>query len=888
MIELMSRAPYYRLLFAAIFASCLGVAFAQSGTPPSKSAKNAPADQAKEQEKPKEPEKPKNIDEVTKDCTKMEGLVTLYRLTKDKKDTLYMEVPESRYDKLMLIQVTSGSGLGDTSAGGVFHGMPISDLPVRFHKIDDNRVELAMPNLAHRGNTWESKLGIERSFPETILSNFDVVAKQDDRHSVLLDVTSFFKSDVADLSSAVDPFGLDPSGTRIDTVKDFPENFVIRTVYQLQRRGPANGDPKSAPWAVSFNISDLPENDGYQPRLGDPRVGFFTTDFQDLTDARQSWDANTSYILRWNLQKKDPNAAMSDPVKPIVYYIDNAVPKEYRDDVRKGILMYNAAFEKVGISNAIRVEQMPEDADWDIADLRYNVVRWTTGMPFAIALFRTNPLTGEILNACVNFDAGFAASGSRAFDNIIDPSVSHIPMPDQAPKENLLPASVMKKYGAMLCDMQAEGATVQAIGFQAAELLTPGYTEEDRKRLIDQYITQVAGHEVGHCMGLRHNFAASTQLTEAQLGDPAMVSKYGVTASIMDYNPFNAGAIGHHDVDFYSQTIGTYDFWAIQYGYSQFNATTPQGEIPELRKIASLGSTPGHLYESDGSADDIDPYVIRFDSSRQPLDYLEKMVGYGPMIRTGAHRRIKDGDSYYQFTNAWLAGMNAQVNNALAAAKFLGGGRLMTSFHGDPNEQPGYTPIDASVQRRALKLMTKALFSEDSFKIDKRDLGYLTYNPKSPGNETFGRSRMFPIQQNLINVQAIGLNQIFSSDRLMRMKGNEYRAGKAGATLTIAEMFHTMDGTVWSEVDAKRPVGDLRRELQRSYLDVMIPMALGQTRGAPNDARDLAMDQLVSLKHRITVALPAEKDAYTPAHLRECLVRINRALAAQTTVPVGQ
>jgi hypothetical protein len=825
----------------------MGLVYAQDAAKKPAATPTAPA-QTKDQDKPKEPEKPKNIDETTKDFTKMDGLVTLYRQTKDKKDTIYMEVPESRYGKLMLIQVTSASGLGDTSAGGVFHGMPISDLPVRFQKIDDNRIELHMPNLAHRGNTAESQLGIKRTFPDTILSSFDVVAKQDDRHSVLIDVSNFFKSDIGDLSLAVDPFGVDPSGSRIDTVKDFPENFVIRTVYQLQRRGPAtSGDPKAAPWAVSFNISDLPENDGYKPRLGDPRVGYFTTDFEDLTDARQEFDANTSYILRWNLQKKDPSAAMSDPVKPIVFYIDNAVPKEYRDDVRKGILMYTKAFEKVGISNAIEVRQMPDDADWDIADLRYNVVRWTTGMPFAIALFRANPLTGEILNACVNFDAGFAASGSTQFDNVIDPAISHIPMPDQSDVKTKLPAALMKKYAPMLCDMQEQGQTVQAIGQIAAETLTQNFSDTDRKRLIDEYITQVAGHEVGHCMGLRHNFAASTQLTEAQLSDQSMVGKYGMTASIMDYNPFNAGAIGHPGVNFYSQTIGTYDIWAIQYGYSEVNATTPEGEVPELRKIASLGSTPGHLYESDGSADDIDPYVIRFDSSRQPLDYLEKMVGYGPMIRAGAHKKITNGNSYYQFTRAYMAGMSAQVNNSLAAAKFVGGGRLMTSFNGDPNEQPGYRPLDATVQRRALNLMAKGLFSEDSFKLDRKDLGYLTFNPKSQSNEAFGRSRMFPIQQSIVAAQAMGLANIFSGDKLTRMKGNEYRVGPAGGTLSVAELFHTMDKTVWSEVDSGKPVSDLRRELQRSFLDVMIPMALGQSRGAPNDARDLAMDEFTSL-----------------------------------------
>lgn len=886
MIFLMSSTAHIRALIGATLISGMGLAYAQDAPTKPAAAATPPPAQAKEQDKPKEPEKPKTIDDLTKDFTKMEGMFTLYRQTKDKKDTIYLEMPESSLDKLMLIQVTSASGLGDTSAF-VFHGMPISDLPVKFHRLDENRIQLLMPNLAHRGNTFESKLGIQRSFPDAILATFDIAANQAERKSMLLDISNFFKSDIADLSTAADPWGMDPAGSRVDTVKNFPENFVIRTVYQLQRKGPANGmDPRSVPWAVSFNVSQIPENDGYRPRLGDPRVGYFTSDFEDLTDASQEFDANVSFIQRWHLEKADPTAEISEPKKPIVFYIDNAVPKEYRDDVRKGLLMYNPAFEKVGFKNAIVVKQMPEDADWDIADLRYNVARWTTGMPFAIALFRANPLTGEILNASLNMDAGFAASGTAQFDTVIDPVFAQPMGEDTTVDGQKIPAALMKKYAARLCDMQERGKLTQATGFAAAEVLTPGFTVADREALVHQYITEVVAHEMGHCLGLRHNFAASTQLTQAQMSDPTVIAQHGLGASVMDYTPYNAGALGKRGVDYYAQNIGKYDFWAIKYGYMPVDANSPEGEIPALRQVASLGSTPGYLYESDGSADDIDPYVVRFDQSRNPLDRLELLASYGPKVRQNATRKIKKGDSYYEFTRTWMAGLSLQLNNSLNASRFIGGGRLMTSFNGDPNEQPGYNPVAASVQRRALNLMAKSLFDENSFKISSSDLKRLTFNPKSPGNETFGRSRMFPVQQTISSAQKIGLSRLLSGDVLTRMQGNEFRSG--GNTLTMAEMFRTLDQTIWSEVDTAKPVGSLRRELQRAYLDNMIPMALGQVRGAPNDAKDLAMARLVSLKHRIAMDMPKATDDYTKAHLSQSLARIDRAMAAQTVVPVGQ
>src|SRR5205814_10557267 len=144
------------------------------------------------------------------------------------------------------------------------------------------------------------------------------------------------------------------------------------------------------PFRVSYNLFAIPEN-GYHPRIADARVGFFTTDYQAFSNDKID-DPQVHFIQRWQLEKADPTMALSPPKKPIVFWIDNAIPEEYRDAVRKGILNWNKAFEKEGIKDAIVVNQMPDDADWDIADLRYNVVRWTTGMPFAIALFRANPL----------------------------------------------------------------------------------------------------------------------------------------------------------------------------------------------------------------------------------------------------------------------------------------------------------------------------------------------------------------------------------------------------------------------------------------------------------------------------------------------------------------
>lgn len=868
-----------RLILSALLPAFAAAAVAQ--TPPAAPAKVPPAaaaPAAPAQAPAKEPEKPKTIDDLTKDFTKLQGLFTVYRQQKENSDTVYLELPESSLEHLMLLQITSGSGLGDTSAF-VFHGQPIADLPINFHKIDSNHLQIIQPNLSHRATSQEAKVGIQRSFPNNILGTFEIKARQTERKSVLIEITGFFKSDVGELGQTVDAPGqgymVDYSGATLDTVKDFPENIVIRTVHKLLRKSPMDGSPKVVPWAVSFNLSDLPDT-GYRPRIGDPRVGYFTVNYEDLTDASK-YDPNVNLIQRWHLEKADPSLAISPPKKAIVFYIDNAVPQEYRAAVQKGLLMYNEAFEAVGIRDAIQVKQMPDDADWDIADLRYNTVRWTTGMPFAIALFRANPVTGEILNACINMDAGFASTGLFTFDQVIDPAAYARPVQDP----------LKAKWSSRLCDLNSQGRAIQTIGRYAAELLSPPGLPFNKKAYIDEYITEVVAHEMGHCLGLRHNFAASTQFTEAQLGNADLVKEHGLGGSVMDYNPFNTAAIGKPGVDYYSQRIGTYDFWAIDYGYRNIPAASAEAEVPALKLIASQGSLPGHAYQSDGVADDYDPYVVRFDLSKEPVDDNEKMAGIGKKIRSKAALKIKPGESYFPYTQAWLAGMNAQLRAASYALGYIGGGKLATGFVGDPAASMPYQPVDGQAQRRALKVVLDSVLSDDSFAISPEELARFTFNPNAPSNEVGSRSRLFPLRDRLALVQKVFLRRLLDSDGLMRIQNNEFRVGPHGNTLTMAELFHATNVAVWSELNGKKPITDLRRELQRSHLNMLISMALGQS-GAPNDARTLSIDQLRSLKTRIASALPKATGEYTRPHLAECLLRIDRALNAQAVVRADQ
>ena len=322
--------------------------------------------------------------------------------------------------------------------------------------------------------------------------------------------------------------------------------------------------------------------------MADTRIGFIpaSTSFDDLSDPAK-YDRTVNYVNRWNLQKANPDEAISEPKKPIVFWIDNAVPKQYRQAVREGVEMWNPVFEKeVGIRDAIVVKQMPDDADWDIADVRYNVVRWMVNMPFAISQARVNPLTGEVLNSCINMDAVFASSFAAKIDVVFGPG-SQPPAVASFAHHNSL-------QGGDVCEQGVEQLNQMV---NALDVLAVGDAETSKTELIHQYIRQVVAHEMGHTLGLRHNFTASTARTPAELSDPEVSRTRGLTASVMDYMPPNIFALKHPGVDYFSRMAGEYDHWAIHYGYMHLDAASPEAEVPALRKWASRGGEKGSIFK---------------------------------------------------------------------------------------------------------------------------------------------------------------------------------------------------------------------------------------------------------------------------------------------------
>ena len=308
------------------------------------------------QEEVPEDEPKDEIAEQTEDFEKIDGVFTIYRRDNEGRMTLYMELAPEQFGKLVMLQTTASTGLAD---GTLAAGDPVNDLLFQFERTPNKRVVMKVANTKFRAKPGTAMADVvERSFPDSIVESYAIEAEQDGR--VLIDISSLFTSDISMISSMLQGGGNpllggggglmpDRANTYVKTLKNFPDNVYVETMYNFAGRGGGGGglaallggamdtkaDPRSAVIQLNYNLFLVPEDSGYRPRFFDPRVGFFTVEYQDFNDDTALFSTK-QFISRWHLEKVDPSAAVSDVKEPIVYWIDAAVPEEYRAAVESG------------------------------------------------------------------------------------------------------------------------------------------------------------------------------------------------------------------------------------------------------------------------------------------------------------------------------------------------------------------------------------------------------------------------------------------------------------------------------------------------------------------------------------------------------------------------
>lgn len=854
-----------------------------------------------------EKKKEKTIDELVKDTEKLPGLFTLYRKKEAGRDTVYMEIREDQLDTMLMLEVTIGTGTAQNQM--TVAGNPIDNIYFQFTRYGDDRIVMRMPNRYYRADKDKPiSRALERSFAGAFLESFKIEARQPDRNSLLINIGDIFRGDIArissifsggrpplpipGLSSARIGYTLDKELTQIQNIHVFPENIVVEALYHFTGSGTQGvplglrawvsegplADPRSIPLRVTYVLIPLSDT-GYRPRLADPRVGYFTVDYQDFNYDNRT-DPMVRYINRWHLEKADPKAPLSPPKKPIVFWLDNAIPLEYRDAVREGILWWNKAFEKVGIQDAIVVKQMPDKPEFDYADARYNIVRWVTSpdSAYAMALPRVNPFTGEIFSASITIDANIMRYAKLQRKDMVAPS-SYF-------EDSLQLPQVFSPYH---CEI-AGGAMQQAwFGLKALQLLSPPGSKIDEKAYANAFLRAIVAHEMGHVLGLRHNFIASTYCDLEKLKNPAIVKNGGISASVMDYLAFNISAIKTRNVDYWTPTLGRYDYWAIQYGYMPIDAKTPEGELPKLQAHASRCNEPGHAYQPDELADQFDPKVTRFDLGADPLRYWIRNLRVSRYLMFHLAQRVpKKGQSYWEFTRDFLGLLNVYSQAAARTSQYIGGLYVNRNHKGDPGEKPTLVPIHGAEQKKALEALATYVFAENAFSFPKSYFQYLTSQPfgeMSIAAMLSGATSDYPIMDTFANIQRAALRRIFSTPVLRRIVNNEFKESDTMRVLTLPLLFRMVESAAWSELEGRRNIGALRRQLQRTHLDILIGMVINPPATIPEDAKVLAWAHLRQLRDKIKSArLVGRYDDYTRVHLDESLMRIQRALDARQII----
>jgi len=853
--------------------------------------------------------------EVTRGSDAARGLFTVYY----KRDRVYLGLSPDQLDRDYLLVSQLAQGIGELGLDG---GSTVRSDLVRFHRAGD-RVELWVVNphfAASPGTPMATTVAY--SFGHSVAWAFPIAAVRDARESeVLIDLTPFLLSDWPDVGSVLQnaanrrklgiTVSLDDKRSSLQDLRLFPTNLEIES--RLTFQSPRNlgleaiSDYRSIPVGVHYSVLELPAMP-MGPRYADDRVGYFVSAHKDFSrDTAESFFVR--YVNRWRLEKKDPTAAMSEPVEPITFYLDRTIPLEWRPYVRAGILEWNRAFVDAGFRNAIRVLDAPDDSAWSAADARYSTVRWTATNRSVYAIGPTNvdPRTGEILNADVLIAAAWIQTWRGETRDYVAPLASvRAAFAIDTALAQVGGAAPLCRFGDAL-----ERESTVARTLLAARGLLDG-TGEVPHAYIGEALKALVMHEIGHTLGLRHNFRGSAGATAEQLADRGWTTAHGHGVSVMDYSPPALAADSRRQGYFYSPTVGSYDRWAITYGYAGVgdapatgdSARAPDRELPGLRAIASRAAEPEHLYGSDEDAGfggfGLDPTISRYDQTDDPLRWARERVAMIDWLMDSLETRVvAPGQGYGRLRSAFTDLLTDRWYALLLTTKYLGGATISRDHRGDPGARPSFVTVPADRQREALGFIADAGFGDRAYRFRPELLSRLgpdrwLHWGASP---TAGGRPDFPLHDWAVAQQGSLLRQLLDPAVLARIRDAELRASADDSNLELPELFHTLRRAVWAELGSKdaprsaaRNINSVRRDLQRLHLHAMERLLLNPPPGTPEDARALARVTLTDLATAIDRALDAGRhdalDDYTRAHLADSRERIGRALEApmlQTT-----
>lgn len=816
-----------------------------------------------------EEDSPQTIAEITAESDRFDGLFTLFR-DRESGEAHLLIAPE-QLDREYIYFAVSINGVRQ---GGHFRGSFRENRVISLSRHFD-RIEFHYENTAFY---FDPEHPLSRASAANIspalFASVEIVAEDQETGELLIGADELFVNEnLLQVKATPDPDqgpkdafrlgDLSDDKTKITSIRSYPLNTDIQVEYVYDNPAPVvRGneeitDSRYVSISVQHSLIAIPDND-YAPRFTDHRMGYFSQQITDLTQ-----DHPTPYrdlVERWNLVKQDSDAAISEPVEPIVWWIENTTPMEFRDAVRDGVLAWNSSFEKIGFRNAIEVRVQPDDADWEAEDIRYNVLRWTSSPDPLFSGYGpsfTNPRTGQIIGADIMLE--YATTLRRVqYQRILN---------SLGGEAAALPEGLAHEYCSFAHDLQVS----HAFGRFAVNALNLGSAAEEQ--VLREFLIDLVLHEVGHTLGFAHNFAGSQMLSHDEIYDHTAVERAGLYATVMDYTDIHIAPPGREQTNYFTLVPGPYDDWIVEYSYSQ-GSSDAEEERQRLSSIAArstenalLFGTDDHVMRSAGLGSD--PRIHWYDMSSDPIGYaVERIELIENLVDEAVDKLSRDGESYHELRDGYIV-MLAQLGRSVGVLTHqIGGVYINRSVVGQAGAQTPFEPVALDDQQRAMTALTEHLFSPSALAAPG-DLYNRLQEQRRLWN--FRTSTEDPkIHEWVLDLQSSALDH-FLHARVMtritdsRLYGNEYG---------LADVMTDLTDAIFA-ADLRGDVNTFRQNLQTEYVQRLIAVVADEN-DYDHTSRSMALYQMREIERLLSRKRGGNLE--TRAHTQNILYLIERLL----------
>ncbi|MBM3411642.1 MAG: DUF5117 domain-containing protein, partial [Bacteroidetes bacterium] len=673
---------------------------------------------------------------------------------------------------------------------------------------------------------------------------------------------------------------LNKGKSRVLSIRSYPQNtdVVVELVYDNSGSSSAGSDVadgRSVSVRLQHTFLEAPSGD-YKPRRDDPRIGYFHTPFDDMTSTETV--NYRDFINRWHLVKKNPEQKISEPINPIVWWIENTTPLEYRPIIRKAALQWNLAFEQAGFKHALEIKEQPDTATWDAGDLRYNVLRWTSSPfpPFGgYGPSFVDPRTGQILGADIMLEQVFVLNRLRQSDlfgqSLVDGSASDHHFHDHHDRSQVGKTAV--------CDFGRSLHHQILMGWQAIDGL--GGNDARKKQYLEESLYYLVMHELGHTLGLNHNMRASQLHAPADLHNAERTRSIGLLGSVMDYPAVNLHIDTTKQGQYFTTRPGPYDLWAIEYGYSTA-LPDPTAEVNRLMEIANRSTRRELAFGNDAddmraSGKGIDPRVNVGDLSSDAIQNAADRLALVRHLTDGLLLKQREKNTSHQKLVQSYSILGTEMATAASVlSRYIGGVYVDRAWVGQEGAGRPFNPVPMTDQKRALEIICAQILGPSAFQQTDTLFAYLQIQRR--GFNFFSQTEDPKIHQRVWAIQKAALDHILHPTTLQRLEDSRTYGSEWGGADVLARLSKSIYR------DEPFRLSTFRQNLQMEYLMMLVDVARPSGAAGRLDgprygqlARTAALAELIRLRKDL-VRQSEQEPLAMKGHFDVLRYRVGRAL----------